>query len=478
MGKPKIKLETATWQPIAGIKEPNAIRQFRGINTLDQFSIEEDFMIMNKNITSKKFPTATIREGTSPLGSITGSVTGLGVWKEQEVHVIVNGQWRRWLGASYENLLAGMNTTAKWSFTNFKGNFADIGLIASNGVDAVKVYDGTTVSNLANAPAGMNYVVGHENRLYGAVKNSLHYSALRKPTDWNTVDQSGQLQIENTSGENISSVVAATGKVVIFMPHSTHELYGTGPMNYRVQMISDEIGCVNHQSVASIGGVIYFLSHDGLYQYGGGSAPRKDFSLAVQSLFDRINVNQIHKTCAGTDGERYYISFATDNYTEPNITLEYDPKYDIWNVWEFTKTPTAYERVNDTLYIGTKEDALLQLGGTTDSGAPIAYEMKTKPFTGGSLASRNRLYRLWIVADVPLGATMNVSLSDDDEGLTWVQVKSVVGNNDIVGHQIEIPVNQSSYSRWVRVKIEGIGASKIHEITRQERTFRMGLGGV
>ena len=90
----------------------------------------------------------------------------------------------------------GLNASAKWSFTNFKGNFTDVSLVAANGKDPVKVYNGTTITNLANAPTGMNYVVGHENRLYGAVKNTLHYSALRKATDWSTVDESGQIVIK------------------------------------------------------------------------------------------------------------------------------------------------------------------------------------------------------------------------------------------------------------------------------------------
>jgi hypothetical protein len=477
MKKP-IEFKQNDWGDISGIKQPQTIRQFKGINTLDQFSIEEDFMTMNKNISTKRFPTASVREGSSPLGVVAGIITGLMIWKDREIHAVSNGEWKRWLGASWESLASGLSTTKKWSFTNFKGNFTDIGLIAANGVDPVKVYNGTTVTNLANAPVGMNYVVGHENRLYGAVKNALHYSALRLPTDWNTVDQSGSLVIENNSGEEIASVIAGTGRIVVFMPHSMHELYGTGPINYRLQLVSDSIGCVNHQSVVTLGGVVYFLSHDGLYRYGGGAVPNKDFSLVVQTLFDRINVRTYDKVSAGTDGERYYISFAMDSAVEPNITIEYDPKFDIWNVWEFSKTPTVYANAEDVMYIGTKEDALLRMNGTLDSDQAIPFELRTKPFTSSSMANKNRLYRLWVVADVPLGATLNISLSNDDDGITWTQVRTIIGETNMMGLQIEIPVNQSFYNRWVRIKLDGVGAVTIHEITRQERTFRMGIGGI
>lgn len=465
------------WGEVAGIQSPEVIRRFSGISSLDRFSIQDEFMVMNKNITAKEFPTAAVRKGSRSLGSTSGKTNGMMVFKEKELHAITNGNWRKWNGSTWDSLLSGLSATAKPTFTNFKGNFSDFCLLVANGVDTVRKYDGTSVTVLS-APAGLNFICSHDNRVYGAVKNALHYSALRKADDWNTVDQSGQIWIEAGGGEDISCLVAGTGHVVAFTKHSTHELYGTKPANYQLQTISEEIGCVSHQSAKQVGTTLYFLSHDGIYRYAGGAVPKKDFSATVQKIVDRINPEAWDSVVAGTDSDRYYISLPIDGATKPNITLEYDPTTQTWNVWDFGKVPTAYALVKEKMYVGFEESMIVEMGGTLDDGLPIPYKLETKPFNGGSLASDKRLYKLWLVADVPVGATLNVYLSNSDKGEDWTLLKSIVPKSAVQTEPIFIPVTSSFFNKWVRLKIEGVGAVVIHELTRQSRSFRFGMGGV
>lgn len=466
------------WNPIQGIQEPSVIRQFAGISGQDAFSLPDEVMVKNKNISTKNMPAAKAREGFASLASITGKTTGIGSYKEKELIAISGGVWRKWDTSVWTDIKTGLDVDAKWSFTNFVGNFGGVRLLAANGKDSVKVYNGTTLTNLSGAPSGMNYIVGHENRLYGAVKNELHYSALRNPTDWNTVDESGQIVIENDGGEDISAMIAGTGKVVVFMPHSIHELYGTGPINYRLQLITEEVGCVSHHSAVMVSGVLYFLSHDGVYRYTGGAVPKKDFSLAIQPIIERVNTAAWSEVVAGTDSERYYISLPIDGATTPNITLEYDPMYDVWNIWDFGFVPTAYGRIDEKMYVGAT-DKVVQMGGSSDDGTPTPYMMETKPFSFGSLATHSRLYRLWLVADVPTGSTMNIYLSNDRSGDgSWELVKSITADDDVKSTPIYIPVDKSFHHHWTRLKIEGVGPVTIHELSRQERVFRFGIGGV
>lgn len=476
-----IEINKKNWGDIAGILEPQIIRSFMGVSTLDKFSIQDNYLVTNENMSTDKFPSATTRKGYTDLGSVTGETAGLGVWKETQLQGIVNGVWRKWDGTSWTGLWSGLDVVAKWSFTNFKGDFTDISLIGANGIDPVKVYNGTSVSNLANAPAGLNYVVGHSNRLYGAVGSNLHYSALRKATDWNTVDQSGVIVVENNGGEQISSVVNGIDKINVFTPHSMHELYGTGPSNYQLQLISDEIGCVSNQSAITIGGALYFLSHDGLYRYAGGSMPSKDFTLPIQAIMDRVNAKAWKNVIAGTDGERYYISLPLDNDQYPSLTLEYDPRFDTWNIWGFNFVPTAYARIAETMYVGASSSRVVKMGGTSNGGSNILWNMETKPFASSSLAADNRLYRLWVVATVPIGSTLKVSISNEDNPvgvLDWELIHTVTADVDVQAQPIIIPVNQSFRHKFVSIRLEGSGPVTIHEITRQERTFRMGIGGV
>lgn len=471
-------IKEARWGEIAGVQQPKIIRQFEGISTLDPFSIEDNVMVVNKNISSKGYPTAAVREGYITLDGVSGKTAGLGAYKNERLVALIGGQCLSWSGSSWTTVASGLNTDKKWSFTNYKGNFADVSLIMANGVNPVKVYDGSSLTDLANAPANMNYVVSHDNRLYGAVKNELHYSALRKATDWTTVDESGHLVIENNGGEEITGVVSGTGKIVVFMPHSIHELYGKGPHNYQMQVISEVTGCVSHHTAVLVNGILYFLSHDGIHRYGGGAAPRKDFSLQVQEYVDRVNVKAWSEAVAGTDGERYYISLPLDNSTVPNITLEFDPRFNTWNVWDYGFTPTAYGWIEDRIFVGAVESRVVEMGGATDAGNPTPFLLQTKPFSFNSLAANNRLYRLWVVADIPQGASLTISISNKKDGNDWMAVKTLTANADLTNEPIIIPVTMSVFANWVRIKLEGHGKVVIHEITRQERTFRMGIGGV
>jgi hypothetical protein len=473
----RIIMKQQGWGEITGIHPPVSIRNFKGVNTLDPLSIEEQFAVSNKNISTKFYPSAAVREGSSVLGTVSGVVQGFMVWKETELHAIVNGSWLKWNGTSWTTLASGLSTTAKPTYTNFKGNYSDYRLLMANGVDPVKMYDGTTVSNVPNAPTGMNYIVSHDNRVYGAVKNALHYSALRKADNWTTVDESGQIMIEDGAGEDITCLMAGTGHVVAFTRQATHELYGTNPGNYRLQVISEEIGCMTHHSAVLISGTLFFLSHDGIYRYNGGTAPRKDYALSMQGLFDRINTATSNNAVAGTDGERYYISLPIDGATKPNVTIEYDPNFDAWNYWDFGLTPSDYVEIKDVMHVGFEESRIIKMGGTSDNGSAIPFSLETVPFSYHSLAANNRLYRLWIVCDVPIGATLNVYISNEKKGSNWRLMKTLTADANLQATQILIPVTESFHHNLVRVKIEGTGPVVIHELTRQERTFRFGIGG-
>src|SRR5690606_19805254 len=123
--------------------------------------------------------------------------------------------------------------------------------------------------------------------------------------------------------------------LLTFFPGSVYELYGTGPDDYRMIRIAEDIGLLSDQCVATVGGVIYWADDNGIYRYTGGSRPRKDFSLPVQHYIDNMNKEYKHKCCAGTDGKRLYISLPYGSTQEPNVTLQYDPEFSgIWYVWD------------------------------------------------------------------------------------------------------------------------------------------------
>ena len=464
----------AYWKQLNGIQQPIAIRQFTGIDKQEAFSIADGAATNLKNLTSSSYPALTVRPGFTNLGaSLAAAVVGLGVWKDIELHAVANGNWVKWTGATWSAALAsGLSTSARWSFCNFQGNFAQIDLLGINGVVAKK-YDGATVAALANVPAGGNYIDAHDNRVYVAVASRVWASGFRNAENWTTGDLDTDAwwgEVETPDGRDIIGMKAGPGHITVFKPYHTFELFGTGSLNYRLQPVSDKIGCVSNASAIMVGGVMYWLSNRGIEKYAGGVAPKNDWSFPVQYYADNINASNKSKACAGTDGKRLYMALPLLTATEPSHVIEYDPRYGTFYVWELPHYPRLFAYMAESWYNGDSAGQVHLMGGTTDAGTAITWESVSKPFGGGTLAQKQDWYDMWLVCDLPTGSTLNVYLSKLAEGDTdWVLVKAMTVNADIQSARVIIPVNTVANANWVRVKFSGTGSCTIYEWDRQMR---------
>jgi hypothetical protein len=460
----------AYWNNLKGLQNPISIRQFNGLFKPDDegFSLAESFFTEVENLSPATYPAMTTRPGYEALGTYGTRVLGLGVWKGTELHAVFNdGTWRKYDG-TWTTLASGLNTSAEWSFCNFQGNLGAINLIGSNGVDAIKRYDGTTVQNLTNAPSGGNYIVQHSNRLYCAVGNSIKYSALRKADDWTTVDDAGEIVHETNNGETINGLKASSGHVTVSKESTIYELYGTGPSNYRLEPAGTDIGVTNNKAGTIHDDRLPFIGRDAIYQYAGGIRPQKDFSTNVQAFIRGMNQSELDKCAAGSDGEHIYFAIPYGTSAENNYIFQYHPVKQTWYPW-VDIAPTCFVRIGSSLYIGDTSGRVLKVSGTTDGGSAIAWKAVTKPFTAENANRMMHWFKLWVVVDLPVGSTMSIYVSDKSSGDSWTLAKTLSTSSDLQYKKILIPTNSIANANAVRVKLEGTGPVTIYELTRQLR---------
>lgn len=462
--------------PSIKTRPPNIQRNFKGINTLDPFSISPEYATDMQNMSSTNSPWLSVRDGYTLVGSAFASrVLGLGVWKQTELVAVSNGAWSKSTGGAWSAITGGgsVSTTNNYSFANFKGNLSTINLIGANGVDAVKRYDGATVQALTNAPAAANYIETYSDRLWCVtLGNQLNFSGYRQADNWTTVlgdaADPGFIVVETNDGESITGVKMGPKRLVIFKNNSMFDLFGTSSEDFTLIQKSGDVGSVSNQAITTIGTNMYFVHTTGVYEYGGGSRPDKAFSLPVQDYIDRINPAAIAKCCAGTDGKILYIGIPLDSATEPDTILEFDTVHGTWNVWK-SYAPLNIAIMQDKAYIGGVDGQVRKVGGTSDNGTAIVSKYVSVPYTASSLSQKLKWIRAWFVANVPVGSTLNVYLSKKDSGDTdWVLVKSIPADSIIESTRVMIPTNVAANANYIRYKLEGTGPYDILEFAREQ----------
>jgi len=453
-------------------------REFRGVNKLDAFSIGPVYASDMKNLTSSKYPALTVRPGYAQIGATIGTkILGLGAWKDKELHAVFDdGTWRKFDGSSWVTLKSGLSTTAETYFTNFQGSFDNINLIMANGVDPVQRYDGTNVTNLANAPSGAKYITTYQNRLWVSMNGDkeIRASALDNAEDWtpSIVDDSKPFgkEIESPIGETINGLFGELSKLTISFPNSIRKLLGGVPSDFNDQSVAQTLGILNNKSAVTVDGTMYMINSKGLYSYSGGVAPDKSYSELVQYYIDNVNASAQNQSAAGSDGKNLYFAIPISSSTAPDTIIEYDKSYRSWNVWKDIQA-LHFVRMGNDFYIGDARGRVLKMGGTTDAGTAISWHWVSKPFTASSMAQAIRWIRMWVTVDLPVGSSMQVHLSKSVSGEDWEPVGSITASSNIIKQPIYVQSYKVSNASQIRFKIAGTGPATIHEVAFEQEEF-------
>lgn len=453
-------------------RPPTVQREFRGTDKRDAFSIGASFASDMKNLTSSDYPALKVRPGYTQIGSSIGTkVLGLGVWKDTELHAVFNtGVWAKWNGSTWVTLLSGLSTTAEAYFTNFQGAFSGINLIMSNGV-VTKKYDGSTVSDLANAPAGGKYPTTFQNRVWVAVGNELHASALDNAEIWTDFTDDSMAyakDIESPTGETINGLFGELSKLTISFPNSIRKLMGGVPSDFNDQVVSQTLGVENNRTAVTLDGTMYLFNGKGLYSFGGGLSPDKSYSEAVQYYPDNSNTTARNQSAAGSDGKNLYFSIPMDSSSAPDTIIEHDRMNRAFNVWKGISA-LHFAKMGNDFYIGDASGRVLKMSGTTDNGTAINWHWISKVFTGQSMSQVLRWLRMWITVSLPVGSTMTVYLSKSASGNDdWESVGSITASSSLRKHPIYVQSSKVTNATQIRFKIEGTGPATIHEVAWEQ----------
>lgn len=227
------------------------------------------------------------------------------------------------------------------------------------------------------------------------------------------------------------------------------------------QIVTQRLAGVQPGSAASlqeIGGVLYYLSDQGVMRYDG-SLPER--------IGDALGDEIIGGGIAGSDGRRYWLSLG---HSKPGVTSLFtlDTQTGLWHRQDSLR-PAQFCRSGGALYaVEIATNQLIALDGLGDLDTGTAEGDFTWYAVTGSIGferpEQGYLLRLTVRLRLELGASAIVCVQYDDG--PWVRQLYLEGGG-IRSATVAVRPKRCDH---FRVKIAGIGQATLYSLTKDEET--------
>ena len=302
-------------------------------------------------------------------------------------------------------------------------------IVMVDGTNPPAYYDGTTFVSIDDAPSsaiGAEHVAIFKNHAFYAKDNILVFSA---PYDEDSFDVglgAGEIDI----GASITGLIVFREQLIIFCEQKIFRLAGTTVSDFQLQSITDDIGCIDTDTIQEVGGDVVFLAPDGLRMLSG-TERIGDFGLAViskviQSEFDNfITKSTSYASLVIREKSQYrllgFSSSITDESAVGILGTQFSGQGGSEMAWGELRGIRAY--VAYSIYTSTTETILFantdgyvyqMESGNSFDGDDIRATFST-PFVAINEDPRVRktFYKLFLYADPQGSVTTNVSLKYD-----------------------------------------------------------------
>lgn len=470
-------MKLSSWAPLNFKKDYKIIEMGDGINTFHPplYILDSQSTDM-RNMTSSKYPAATVRNGKTKKTTVT-TPNAMGQRNNKDIHVLDGTTWKYWNGATWTNVLTGL-TNSKGSFEEFATGTTRYTLF-TNGTER-KAWDGTIITDLNNAPTSKIFTT-HKGRIYYARDNDIVYSGLNLINDYTTPDDAGTIDVTRAKGV-LTSLITYNDRVYAWTEFGMHGLYGTGPSTYELVDIEGEIGNISDRSTIVANKNLYWVWYDGIYEFNG-STPMKisepyfingqnanGVMGGVTSFIKGINFIHKDKIVSGAYGDFLFVSIPYGpDVTNNNITLVFETKLRKWYVRD--EGFVNFVSIANILYgidtLGNLWD--LTTTATTDDGNAISWYVISKCFNEGTPSANATLSEMWLIFDLPIGSTMKVQYSSSHDGDDFTDLYTFSSDEEKQNQRVLLPVTALQNINWYRLKFSGTGQSSIYALEKKAR---------
>ena len=302
-------------------------------------------------------------------------------------------------------------------------------------------FDGSTFAQLSSLPtstSGASFVVNFKNHVILGNGKKIVFSAPYEDDDFSVANGGGEINI----GDTITGMIVFREQLVIFSESSINVLNGNSVVDFTLQPVSRDLGCVAEDTVQEIGGDILFLGPDGLRTF---SATDKigDFSLAVVSK--PIQTEMIDLISDSPDGFNSTVIREKSQYrifgfnsgfqntaakavagTQLQEGLQWNDLrgFNVFSVF------SEYDGFTERIYFGNSDGYIYQMEqGNTQDGGHISATFATPFVSLQDSEIRKTIYKGTTYLDVNGTFDLEFSLKFDFDQPAAVQPDSVIGSD-------------------------------------------------
>ena len=185
-------------------------------------------------------------------------------------------------GGTWTYLHNGASTNtgkARHASFNFTG---DEKTVFVDGKNFPALYDKTSntmteITGSSDAQASTSVAI-FKNTAFYAKDNNIFFTAPFTVDDFDVADGAGSIGV----GFDVTGMIVFREQLIIFTTNTIKRLVGTTAADFRLEPITEKIGCVNGDTIQEVGGDILYLSPDGI-RFLGATDRIGDFALDVAS---------------------------------------------------------------------------------------------------------------------------------------------------------------------------------------------------
>lgn len=232
----------------------------------------------------------------------------------------------------------------RWRFSQFGTK-----VIAAGGTgEELQVFDVGTdsaFSNLGGSPPKADYIAVVRDQVWtanvdegsGRVPNKVRWSAINNEASWTIGTDQADSQVIPDAGA-ITGLVGGE-RAVILMERAIAVAYYVGsPLIYEINRVETQRGCPFPDSIANVGGDVFYLARDGFYRFSGNQSIPIGAEKVDKFFFKDFDDAKVDKMSCAADPEAQLVawSYVSNNAPDdtPDKILVYNYAINRWSIIE------------------------------------------------------------------------------------------------------------------------------------------------